>query len=372
MMKIFRYLGVAFIAGITSIPQTNVLAGNDDRAGQAGASELLINPWARSSGWGNTNTACSQGLESMYSNIAGLAFTKKTELLVSNTQYLVGTGININSFGFSQRIGKTGVVGGAMTMMNFGDMLITTTELPEGGIGSFSPSFMNINLAYAKEFSNSIRGGINFKVISESISDVRGQGAAVDAGIQYVTGELENIKFGIALKNVGPRMKYSGDGLTFRGFVPGAPNAMTLAQRSAEFELPSSLHIGAAYDFYISKKVTEPETKSKKKGRTVPDHRITVAGNYVSNSFVKDNFALGLEYCFKELVQLRAGYTYEKGITNHFKTQPRMTFLTGPSAGFTILVPLNKERTSHFELDYSFRATNPYAGIHCIGARVNL
>ena len=26
-------------------------AGNPQRAGQAGASELLINPWARTSGW---------------------------------------------------------------------------------------------------------------------------------------------------------------------------------------------------------------------------------------------------------------------------------------------------------------------------------
>ena len=29
-----------------------VKAGNPDRIGQAGATELLINPWARSSGWG--------------------------------------------------------------------------------------------------------------------------------------------------------------------------------------------------------------------------------------------------------------------------------------------------------------------------------
>ena len=32
-------------------------AGNEQRAGQAGASELLINPWARTSGWAGANVA---------------------------------------------------------------------------------------------------------------------------------------------------------------------------------------------------------------------------------------------------------------------------------------------------------------------------
>ena len=32
-------------------------AGNEQRAGQAGASELLINPFARTSGWAGANVA---------------------------------------------------------------------------------------------------------------------------------------------------------------------------------------------------------------------------------------------------------------------------------------------------------------------------
>ena len=47
-------------------------AGNPQRAGQAGASELLINPWARTSGWGGSNVAGITGLESQFSNVAGL------------------------------------------------------------------------------------------------------------------------------------------------------------------------------------------------------------------------------------------------------------------------------------------------------------
>ena len=60
-------------------------AGNPDRAGSAGATQLLINPWARSSGWALANSSSVRGAEAMFSNIAGLAHTNKTEVVFSNT-----------------------------------------------------------------------------------------------------------------------------------------------------------------------------------------------------------------------------------------------------------------------------------------------
>jgi len=80
-------------------------------------------------------------------------------------------------------------------------------------ITTFSPSLLNIALSYAKMFSNSIYGGISLKIISESIADAGTQGVAIDAGIQYVTGPTDNIKFGISMKNVGPTLKFTGCGL---------------------------------------------------------------------------------------------------------------------------------------------------------------
>ena len=38
----------------------------DSRTGEAGASELLINPWAQSSGMSGANTASVRGLESVF------------------------------------------------------------------------------------------------------------------------------------------------------------------------------------------------------------------------------------------------------------------------------------------------------------------
>ena len=105
--------------------------------------------------------------------------------------------------------------------MNFGDIEITTVDMPDGGIGTFSPKFMNIGVSYAHIFSNSIQGGATARMISEQISDVSANGIAFDAGIQYRTGEQDQLKFGIAFKNWGPRMSFAGDGLSFRGIIPG-------------------------------------------------------------------------------------------------------------------------------------------------------
>ena len=71
---------------------------------------------------------------------------------------------------------------------------------------------------------------------------------------------------------------------------------------------------------------------------------------------------------------LRAGYGFEKGIGTDDDTKAayRTTAQKGLSAGFTIELPLNKEKGSAFGLDYSYRSTKPFNGTHTIGLRMNL
>ncbi len=350
----------AIIFLVLALSFSEIFAGNPQRAGQAGAAELLINPWARTSGWAGANVAGVRGLESMYLNVAGMAFTKKTELIFAQTSWLqYGSKMfssndavsNISSFGFSQKVGESGVLGLSVMSMDFGEIEITTVDLPDGGIGTYSPKFMNMGISYARIFSNSIYGGATIKMISEQISNVGATGLALDAGIQYVTGSKDNLKFGISLKNVGPRMSFSGDGLSFRGFVgDGDDYKMTVEQRSSEFELPALLNIGVSYDINFIK------------------HKLSGAGTFTSNSFQKDQYRLGCEYSYNEMFMIRTGYTYEEGIRT---PSTRTTALRGPSAGFTVELPMGSSGTT-FGVDYSYRHTDPFQGSHTIGARINL
>ena len=351
MKQLIKKITLALLLLALTLP-ISVFAGNKDRAGQAGASELLIFPYPRTQGLAGANTSTVRGLEAMYMNVAGTAFTPKTEISFANTDWLRGSGVRVNALGFTQRVGETGVVGLGIMSMSFGEIDITTYNQPEGGIGKFSPNLLNIGFSYAKAFSNSIFGGIVFKVINESISDNSASGIAIDAGIQYVTDD-EKIKFGIALRNIGPSMRFDGDGLTFRGNITGSDNQLTVQHRSANFEIPTLLNIGISYDFVLNE-----------------DHKIVTSGTFISNSFQKDNFIAGLEYNFKNILFIRCGYHYEEGI---LEAMPIRTIAyTGPAAGASVQVPLNKEEGSFFSIDYAFRATNPYQGRHTIGARISL
>jgi hypothetical protein len=352
MKKFIKCLTVVLLIGFFASTSVDLFAGNKDRSGEAGASELLINPWGRSAGWGNISTSNVRGVESMFINVAGTAFTQRTEIAFNHTQWLKGSEINIFAFGLNQKIGESGVLGLAVMSMMFGDIPITTVDLPEGGIGNFSPSLMSISLSYARIFSNSIYGGMQIKIISESISDMSAQGIAIDAGIQYVTGETENVHFGITLKNWGPTMKFSGDGLSIRTLLPGQESQFTVEQRAAKYQLPSQLNIGAAYDINFA-----------------GDYRLTFAGNFISNAFTKDQVTLGMEFSLKSYLMLRGAYTYEDGITEDIN---RSTVFTGPSAGFSVQVPFNKEKGTNFAVDYSYTDTEPFEGVHRIGVRLNL
>ncbi|MCX6233033.1 MAG: PorV/PorQ family protein [Bacteroidetes bacterium] len=352
MKKIYSLLIPVVLITLSITSSKLAWAGNEDRVGQAGAQELLINPWARSTGWGGVNTANAHGLEATFNNVAGLAFTEKTEIVFAQTIYLKGSETNISTFGFSQKINETSVIGLSVMALSVGDIQIRTVNQPDGGIGTFKPSFINIGISYAHTFSNSIYGGINFKIISESISDISAQGLAIDAGIQYVTGPKDNIKFGISLKNVGPTLSFSGDGFSFSGTQNNSTNSHTIEERQADFELPSLINIGGSYDFVLSE-----------------EHRLTIAGNFTSNSFSKDQYTIGAEYGFMQYLMLRAGFTYEKGI---FDKATRSSALTGPCMGITVQAPINKEKGTTFSIDYSYRSSDPWQGCHTIGARFNL
>jgi hypothetical protein len=352
MKNLYRILAIMTLVIYFGLSSQSLFAGNKDRAGEAGGMQLLINPWARSNGLGGANSSFVKGLEGQFWNVAGMAHTKNTEIIFTQTQWLKGSGTNISAFGFSKKLGEnSGVIGISVMSISYGDIKVTTVESPEGNLGTFSPKMMNLSLSYAKAFSNSIYGGINIKILSESVSNVSASGVAIDAGIQYVTGKKEQVKFGVALKNVGPNMMYSGDALSFRGYVPGAANAMTVDQRAARYELPSLIRIAFGYDFHIDDK-----------------NVLTPGYNFTANSFTKDQHSLGLQYAYSKYLVLRLGYVYESGNENLSYNTSALTGLVG---GLSLQVPLNKEG-GVMSFDYSYMDSNPFSGSHSVGVRVDL
>ncbi len=334
-------------------------AGNPDRQGEAGAYELLLNPFARSAGLGSMTTANVAGAEAMRINVAGLGRANATEITLANMQYLVGTDINMNALGIAAPLGNGQTIGVTIAALAFGEIRQTTTNNPEGTGSTFSPTFFHIGIGYAKTFEERISVGFGLRFISESIFNASATGFAFDAGVQYVSGENDDFKLGISLRNIGLGMKFSGDGISEQFLEPTDERyRITGNQRVADFDLPFQLNIGVSYDVALDAE---------------RQNMITLVGNYTSNAFSRDNLGAGVEYGFRNLFMVRGGYNAELGVFPGDTEQPLvLPFSVGASG----VIPFGKSKAEQSQraliVDYAYRHTAIYSGNHNISLRLNL
>lgn len=341
----------AYFSALSLALAFSASAGNPQRAGSAGASELLINPFARSAGWGSVNIAGAAGMDATFLNIAGIAASENTEVSFNNTQWLVGAGIQVNGATLVQRVSDVGVMSITLNAFDYGEWEVTTEDQPEGTGATISPQSMVIGMGYAQQFTENIYGGVHVKLYSSSISNLNTNGVCFDAGVQYRTGASDRYKFGITLKNVGPGISYQGDGLGVTLSVPtyGVPYTQTFESRSAKFELPTQLSIGGSYDWFV------------------PNGKVTGALNFTSNSFEKDTYHAGVQYSLEDLFAVRVGYVAFDNRADAMATSA----ISGINGGFSFNVPTGD--SGSFAIDYGFRGTTgAFGGIHTIGARITL
>jgi hypothetical protein len=344
-----------------------MFAGNPERQGQAGAAQLTINGWARSSGLGYAAGGLITGVESMYMNVGGLdRMQNRTELVFARTEWLMGSGIGINNLGFAVKLGEDGDAGTlGVQVMQFGiaPIEITTVENPYGGIGTYRVNMTNIGLSYGKSFSNSISAGITARLVTEGIPDASASGIALDAGVQYTTtlipsvGSLKrnDFKFGVSVKNIGPDLSFSGDGLSYKALVQNGTYDKTMQVKTDVVKLPAFLNIGASYDIRLDRV------------KDLYDNRLTVGVGFTNHSFSANQTTLSLEYAYKDMLSVRGGFAYQEGI---FTQDTRTSAFTGPFAGLSYDWNIDDENV--VSLDYSYRATNPFSGVHSFGIRIGL
>ncbi len=339
-----------------------VQAGNKDRAGQMGATELNINPWASSSALFYANGAKVSGIEAMKLNVAGLARTKGTEIGISWNNYMHGTDINFVNGSFAIDIGSDNKLGVNLMAFNFGDPNVSTVESPEQDV-TFSPSFVNLGIAYSHEFSENVVAALQATVLSENIGDAKANAVALDAGIQYVGGANNNAHFGIALRNVGPTFQFKGDGFNQQSEDVN-DNPQTVKTPTGNINLPTQFIISAAFDFYPGHGNAEEINIDSVK------HRITPMFAFTSNAYYSDHFALGAEYALDSKFFLRAAYRFENQI---FSQSDNQTFYRGLSAGLGLNFFLNRiDRAQPLQFDYGFRMTRFNTGQHSLSLKYTI
>ena len=334
--NVFAQAGLGNIGSGSDRPNTN-------RAGTSGAAELLVPLTAHYSALGGSTTGVLSGVngvEALYANPAGLTNNQGTSALFSRLQYVEDIGVNY--FGVAQRFGNNNL---ALTISawDMGTLHRQTEESPEKIDGiTFRVSFVNVGFSYARVFTDRISAGVTLKVINDTIDDLTATGIVFDAGMTYVVGE-SGLRFGVALKNIGNELQYSGTGLGRRVQLPdqqknASVNAVQLEAEGVQY--PTLLNFGLAYEREVATNTT-----------------VAVLGNFRSNSFEDDEFSGAVELGYNKLLYLRGGY--------EFTIQDAITMYRGYSFGGGLRMSLAGTGTA-LSLDYSLIPTEYFNNIQFI------
>ncbi|MGH7455558.1 MAG: PorV/PorQ family protein, partial [bacterium] len=293
---------------------------------------------SRGTALGGNFIASISGVEAMHWNPAGVAASPyRAELMASHFRYIAD--INVEYAAVAAKFNGVGSFGLNIRTLDFGDIPVTTELATEGTGELFSPTFVTVGLTFSRQMTDRIFFGTTAKIITEGILDQSASGVAFDFGLQYSTG-VGGLKIGIALKNLGPNMKFDGSETETRvapaGTEPGT-RARNLRQPLATFELPSTLELGLSYDIGVSDKA-----------------KVTVAGNFMNNNFGLDQYGLAGEFNFDKKIFLRGGYTLAYNPDNEKFLGSEEEFLFGPSAGAGVALDIG---SFNVLLDYAYRAT---------------
>jgi hypothetical protein len=339
----YKTVSILALACVVLFASVSAEAATGKRIATAGAMELLIPVGARSTALGGSNIANVQGIDAMYWNPAGVCeMDARAQAMFSQLQWIGD--IDVSYFAAVANLGSIGSIGLNVKTLNFGDIVETTTENPDGTGSTFSPNYLTFGATYSRKMTDRIHFGATFKMVSEKIISTTASGMAVDLGLQYVNAET-GLKLGVALLNFGGDMEFEGSDLENRVQLPGTETGSTpgsVSVPSASFDMPSQLKLGVSYDLNVA-----------------ADNMLTVNGAFVNNAYAFDQYVLGGEYNFRDMFFLRGAYSlaYREGledVSDGFESSSE-DFLFGPSFGAGFNFDLGPNLS--LMLDYAYQTT---------------
>jgi hypothetical protein len=305
-------------------------AASDERLGTSGAPELRLPVGARTVAMGGANLGSVSGAEAIFYNPAGIAATDSpTEIMFSNTQYIAN--MTVNFVAVTQRLGNVGTLGISAKVFSVGDIPFTTESAPDGTGELFSPTFSTLGLTYGRKMTDRVNFGGTIYYISERILQETAGGVAFDFGFQYDTG-YQGLMLGMAMKNFGPNLEYSGSDFERNLVLPGddpQSGSRTVSSGSAKFELPSYFQLGMSY----------PVLRGT--------NSITLHGLYQNNSYAVDDGRVGAEWMYRKDGALRVGYKYSSNSDDLF----------GLTYGAGVRVPLG---SANLWVDYAGQTVSDF------------
>lgn len=290
-MKLYKILITLF--ALTLIVNES-FAGGQNRAGTYGAPELRIPVGARYLGMAGAPVAVVSGLESIYWNPAGVDVTDYSANAMFSTRSYIAD-MSMNFAAVSGRFGEVGSFALSFRALNIGDIPVTTMDQPDGTGQIINPNYFILSLNYSKQLTDRVSVGAGINLINESIDRVSATGLSFDFGVQYRNlFEVPGLAIGVVVKNLGPEIKFDGNGLFVTANDPNASRGPTfLKVESQSSDLPSEMSIGVSYAYQLTS-----------------ENSLQFSSTFQNNNYTYDNYSFGLEYSFKNMFYLRGGYLF--------------------------------------------------------------
>lgn len=271
---------------------TGSSAGEFLKVGAAGSQFLKIGIGARANGMAGAYTSVANDLTALYWNPAGVADVKGMNGEFHYTQWFAGYSHSFAAL--SMPISEGFTASAHLVSFSSDKIPVTTLAQPEGTGSHYTVNDLVAGVSISGYLTDQFSFGVTGKMVHNAFSALNSQGIAFDVGTLYDT-EIQGIKLGFAIFNLGSEMEYEGQDLkTTKKYIEelkSAPWDVTFLANP--YTMPLIFRAG------ISSEVIAQE-----------DHKVILAGDFITLSDTPEQFAIGAEYTWIDLVSVRAGYRF--------------------------------------------------------------
>jgi hypothetical protein len=305
------------------------------KVGTSAATFLKIPIGGRALALGGGGVATVQDVTALYWNPAGIGAIDRMTLGYNRADMYAG--ITHSFTGLVMPLGLNSRLGISYIGLDSGEMEITTIEDPTGTGVFFKVVNTAIGVTFSQIMTDRFTLGITAKWIQDKIERSVANGVALDVGSTFNTGLLGS-RLGMAILNVGPKMKLGGPDFAFERRVEDEPGTLNGGIRpdsdltTLDYEIPLMFRLGLAVDVLggISTFMTNDQ------------NRVTALLDIEDANDQVARVGLSLEYAWNETIYARFGYRIRTKLSDQLVSrlseQHRETFKLGYGLGFNTMV----------------------------------
>lgn len=263
-----------------------------EKVGTTSMQLLKIPMGVRGIGMGSAFVSAADGAEAIWWNPGALTTVKKNQVQIA--QINLPADVQCNAISYARPWGEYSAVSLHLINLFTDDMPVRTWQAPEGTGEFFNAYDVVVGASYATRLTDKFSLGGHLRYLRSSLEEHSYDGVSVDLGTVYQTG-LRSLKLGMAIQNLGPEVKYSGEFLDWR---EAGINDEDVPQ-SESFEgasLPTMFRLGVSFDVW---QMLELEANENHSGL------FAVEMDHPNDNKERLNF--GGEYGYQQTLFLRAG-----------------------------------------------------------------